>query len=122
MTAKPPGVAEWLRDNPGAHAGEVAGWWYCRYPIGDGRTLSASRCTPSYVLTVLEDLREDARLAVQRETGWRVTSGPDGTWRATRGAVLVAAVGMARLRELIGGDAPTEAERGLAGLTGAVPS
>ena len=119
MTAAfPPGVADWLEDNPGAHAGQVAGWWYYRYPVGRDRTVSSARCAAGQVLTVLKGLREEARLAVQQETGWRVADGPDCTWRAAgrSGGGRVAAPAMARLRELIDGAAPAEAETGLLGL------
>ena len=125
MTAAyPVGVADWLEDNPGAHAGEVGGWWYCRYPVEQCLSKSAGRCEEAQVLAVLKELREAARLAVQEETGWRVADGPDGTWRAAErfGTGRVAAAGMVRLRELIDGAQPTEAEADLAGLAWTVPS
>ena len=122
--AYPPGVVDWLEDNPGAHAGEVAGWWYCRYPVERCLSVSAGRCTGEQVLAVLKELRVAARLAVQEETGWRVADGPDGTWRAAErfGTGRVAAASLPRLRELIDGAEPTEAETGLRDMAAAAPS
>jgi hypothetical protein len=115
--AYPLGVVGFLAQNPGAHAGDVAGWWFCRYPVDRDRTLSAGRCKPEDVLTALKELREEARLVVQDETGWKIASGADGTWKAAErfGTGRVAAAGLVRLRELIAGAAPTEAEEALAG-------
>jgi hypothetical protein len=118
---RPPGVEEFLAANPGAHAGEVAGRWYCRYPVASGRTVSADPCPEGAVLDVLRRLRGHARDAVQDECpGWRVTALPDGSWTAAGpDGQRVAAAGMARLRELMDGAAPTDAE---AEMAGTVPS
>lgn len=111
----PPGVAEWLAVNPGAWAGYAAGWWWCRYPVARGRTISAEPCARDQALAVLKQLREDARLFVQQEAGRRVTSLPDGSWASSHRGARVAAVGMVRLRELMDGAEPTKAETDLAG-------
>jgi hypothetical protein len=119
--AYPPGVEEFLDANPGAHAGEVAGRWYCRFPVDARRTVSAPPCEAGGVLDVLdvlEGLREAARQAVQKELpGWRLTARKDGTWLAAGPSrARFGAAGIVRLRALIGGgEQPTEAEAAMAG-------
>jgi hypothetical protein len=116
----PPGVADWLEANRGAHAGEVDGWWYCRYPVAAGLTVSAARCREGAILGVLEGLREEARAAAEEDCpGWQLAVLRDGTWPAQGHGRRVAATGLLRLRGLIGGAVPTEDEAALAGTAAA---
>jgi hypothetical protein len=84
-TAYPEGVWEWLEANPGAHAGEIGGWWYCRYPLTPDRKLPSPRCHADQVLPELLRLKAlAARVAAVEDDypGWHAGLGRHGSWQA----------------------------------------